>query len=81
MEKYIKVKPGTTVKWRVYCDGYAEQSGIETLTSHKTLNIQLEKVYEVDLTNWAYSMDENSVATLTAYTGTETSITVPNIDI
>lgn len=81
MEKYIKVKPGTVVKWRVYCDGYGEQSGVETITSNKTLNIQLEKVYEVDLTDWTYNMDKNLIATLQSYTGTNTTVVVPNINI
>lgn len=81
MEKYIKVKPGTTVKWKVYCEGYEEQSGQETIETNKTMNITLQKVYAVDLTDWSYNMDSNKMTTLTAYTGTNTTVVVPNIDI
>lgn len=41
MEKYIKVPKGATVNWRVYCDGYEEQVGTETINNNLTLNVDL----------------------------------------
>ena len=80
MEKYIKVPKGATVKWKVSCDGYENQEGVQTLMDDITLNIDLELLMgTVDVTNYEYTL-ENDTVTLTKYIGSDTTETMPGIE-
>lgn len=77
MEKSIVVPNGTTVRWRVYCDGYEEESGIETITGHKRLMVDLELIpVEIDIIDYEFTNKDN-IVTLTKYIGSETNVIMP----
>ena len=80
MEKYIEVPRGATVNWKVSCDGYEQQVGVQTVTDNTTLNIELEPLIGiVDVTNYEYTL-ENDTVTLTKYIGSDTTETMPGIE-
>ena len=77
MEKYIKVPKGTTVKWKVSCDGYEPQSGTVIVNNDITTEIQLRKY--IDLSDYTYEIKDNNIVHLTKYTGSDTIVTIPNV--
>ena len=77
MEKYIKVPKGTTVKWKVSCDGYEPQSGTVIVNNNTTTEIQLRKY--VDLSDYSYEITNNNEIRLTKYIGSDAIVTIPNV--
>lgn len=80
MEKYIKVPSGTTVNWKISCEGYEEQSGTQLVENNVTLNIDLiPTIGTVDVTNYEYTLTDDTV-TLTKYIGTDTTENMPGVE-
>lgn len=77
MEKHIKVPKGTTIKWKVSCDGYEPQSGTVIVNNNTTTEIQLRKY--IDLSDYSYEVLNNNVVHLTKYNGSDTIVTIPNV--
>ncbi len=80
MQKYIRVPTGTTVNWKVSCEGFDTQSGSATLDRNETLEIELiPSIGTLDVTNYEYTL-ENDTATLTKYIGSNETEVMPSIE-
>lgn len=77
MEKYIKVPKGTTVNWKVSCDGYETKFGTKVVNNNINETIYLTKY--IDLSDYSYEILDDNVVHLTKYIGSSDNVTIPNV--
>ena len=71
----ISVTVGSSVTYTVSKEGYTSQSDIVAVDNDTILTIEI--IEEVD--EWEFTIDQEDLATLVAYTGTRANVVVPDI--
>lgn len=76
-ENALEVPINRSFGYRVEKEYYQTQSVTTTISTPTTINVQLNPLTPVDLSDYTYEIDEHEDAILTEYTGNDTDPTVP----